>query len=100
MAASGTGGALADYDWWVKAVGKLAEANVPGPYPVDLSPSRGDRARVVEGVHVGLVSNVGLPRPVGMPDPFVTSQLPLSASPFKSYDHRVQPEPGDLRPAA
>ena len=44
MAAPGTGGALADYDWWAKAVGKLAEANVPRPLSVDLSPSRGDRA--------------------------------------------------------
>ena len=73
------GGDLSNYDWWVKAVGKLAEAHVPGPYAW-IAHSRVVTALGLLKEWTTSESNEQLPRPVGMPDPFVTTQLPLDVT--------------------
>jgi HK97 family phage major capsid protein len=70
------GAALTDYDWWFLAAGKLSEAHVPGPY-VAVMHSRVDTALSLLKEFTTAGSNVPLGRPVGVPAPFVTSQMPV-----------------------
>ncbi len=73
------GGSLEDYDWYTRAAGMLQEAHVPPPYAVIYHPRVDTQLGLIKEFTSG-ESNVSLPRPAGMPTPFVTSQLPIDVS--------------------
>jgi hypothetical protein len=79
------GGALTNYDPFIEAMGALAEQHIPGPYAVVTHPRVTTALDLIKQYTAGQ-SNVGLPRPVGFPPMYVTSQIGLTtgASPTTS----------------
>jgi hypothetical protein len=72
------GGALANYDPFVEAQASLVEQHVSPPFAVITHP-RVTAALDLIKEYTGAQSNVGLPRPVGFPPVFLTSQIGLAA---------------------
>jgi HK97 family phage major capsid protein len=71
------GGPLVNYDPFIEAFGALAEQHVPPPYVVVTHP-RVTTALDLVKEYTASQSNVGLPRPVGFPPVYVTSQIGLT----------------------
>jgi uncharacterized protein len=71
--------AFADYDPFVAAVGLLAAANVPGPYVAVMHPKVSTAIARLHETHDEAESNLLLPAPEGLPQFFVTPQLPVKA---------------------
>ena len=70
---------FADYDPIIAAVGLLAEAHIPGPYAVALHPRVAtslDRLKEFTTEE----TNVPLSRPAGLPEFWVSSQLPIKTA--------------------
>lgn len=74
-----TGGALENYDFYVKAAGMLQAAHVPPPYVTVMHPRVATALGLLKE-WTGAESNVSLPRPSEMAQPFITSQLPIDVS--------------------
>lgn len=70
-------GPLDSYDAFIEAFGLLSEAHVPPPYAVIMHP-RTDTNLALIKEFTSSEANVTLPRPVGFPPTFITSQVGLT----------------------
>lgn len=69
------GAALANYDPFIRAVGMLRDANVPGPYAIAMS---GRTLTGLELLKEATGSNLQLAAPASMPPVYTTSQLSIA----------------------
>lgn len=79
------GAALTDYDPIIEAVGKLRDANVPGPYAVA---SHGSVLTQLELLKESTDSNVQLPAPANLPPFWTSSQFSITETKGTATDAR------------
>lgn len=79
------GAALENYDPFIEAVGKLRDANVPGPYAIAV---HGSVLTALELLKAGTDSNEQLPAPANLPPFFTSSQLSITETKGAATDAR------------
>ncbi|MBO0767542.1 MAG: phage major capsid protein [Solirubrobacterales bacterium] len=73
------GGSVENYDFLIQAIGVLGGKHVPGPYVALAHPWTATHLALVKEF-TSAESNVSLPRPDGVPDMLLTTQVPYNAT--------------------